>query len=180
MMIRTGLILSLALVFAGCSTDNASGPRNTESNGAVRADKLQSTITHSAEGNSAAMPGSVPNAEAADAAKGGKWSASGDPIDTTTFDKEIADAEAALKAKPSDPAAKQAAAAAYYNRGVALTEARQYAAALGDYRRAQKIDPNHAEAKVWENRIIGIYEMMKKEYPKPGEEPKPLPFTKQA
>jgi tetratricopeptide (TPR) repeat protein len=111
-------------------------------------------------------------------ATGGRWSASGDPIDTTEFDKAISDAEKAYKARTNDPAAITAAAEAYFKRGFALTEARQYASAIGDYRRALKIDPNHEDSKKWEQQIIGIYGMMKKEYPKPGEEPPPLPYKK--
>ena len=105
---------------------------------------------------------------------GGKWTQSGDPIDTKEFDAKIAAAEKALKAKPSDESAKKAVAEAYFERGVALTEARQYASALGDYRRVLKQEPDHAEAKKWIDQIIGIYAMLKKEYPKEGEEPPPL------
>jgi tetratricopeptide (TPR) repeat protein len=106
----------------------------------------------------------------------GKWTQSGDPIDTTKLNAAIAAAEKTLQAKPTDAAAKKAVAEAYFERGVALTEARQYASALGDYRRVLKQDPDHAEAKKWIDQIIGIYGMLKKEYPKAGEEPPPLPW----
>ena len=108
----------------------------------------------------------------------GKWSASGDPIDTTKFDKAIADAENNQKPTPADSAARTELAQAYFERGFALTEARQYASALGDYRRALKLDPNHEESKKWMDQIISIYSMLKKEPPKEGEEPPPLPFKK--
>ena len=88
----------------------------------------------------------------------------------------IAEAEKALKAKPNDEAAKKTLAQAYFDRGAALTEARQYASALGDYRRALKYDPTHEESKKWIDQIINIYSMLKKEYPKEGEEPPPLPW----
>ena len=78
--------------------------------------------------------------------------------------------------KPADAAAKKVVAEAYFERGVALTEARQYASALGDYRRVLKLEPDHADAKKWIDQIIGIYGMLKKEYPKEGEEPPPLPW----
>ena len=109
----------------------------------------------------------------------GKWSASGDPIDTEKFDAAVAAAEKDLKAKPADDDAKKALAQAYYDRGSALTEARQYASALGDYRRALKYDPDHADSKKWIEQIVGIYSMLKKEAPKEGEEPAPLPFKKE-
>jgi len=83
-----------------------------------------------------------------------------------------------LKAKPANPVLISALADAYYQRGVALTDARQYASALGDYRRAIKYDPNNADSKQRIDKIIMIYDSMNKEYPKEGEEPPPLPFTK--
>src|SRR5690606_38983928 len=102
----------------------------------------------------------------------------GDPIDTSEFDAKITAAEKAHKAKPDDKAAAAALADAYFERGFALTEARQYASALGDYRSSLKLVPTHAESKKWHDQIVSIYEMMKKEVPKEGEEPKPLPFKK--
>jgi tetratricopeptide (TPR) repeat protein len=173
MNMKSALILAFALAAAGCTSNTATAV-NSSNNSAqpMRADKLQSTTVHTTEGTD--KPASL--AADADAAKGGKWSASGDPIDTKEFDKTIADAEKAYKANASDAGAKEALANAYFKRATALTEARQYASALGDYRRVLKLDPNHEEAKSWEQQIIGIYTMMKKEYPKPGEEPAPLPM----
>ena len=84
-----------------------------------------------------------------------------------------------MKAK-SDDASKKALAQAYFERGVVLTEARQYASALGDYRRVLKLDPDHAESKKWIEQIVSIYSMHKKDAPKEGEEPPPLPFKKVA
>ena len=53
--------------------------------------------------------------------------------------------------------------------------------------RNEKIDGNNAtlevqdeESKKWVDQILGIYQMLKKEAPKEGEEPPPLPFKKQA
>ena len=107
-----------------------------------------------------------------------KWTQSGDPIDTTKFDTAIAEAEKNLKAKPTDEAAKKELANAYLQRGTALTEARQYASALGDYRRVLKYDASNQEAKTWIQQIIDIYEGLNKEYPKEGEEPPPLKAKK--
>lgn len=107
-----------------------------------------------------------------------KWTQSGNPIDTTALNAEIEKAEKTLKAKPKDEAAVKALAEAYTKRGMALTDARQYASALGDYRKAVKLDPNNAEAKKWIDQIVMIYESINREYPKEGEEPPPLPFEK--
>ena len=158
-------------MLAGCN----SGPKVVEQqntnavNAPQRAEKLQTTTAHTIENRPA--PG-------ANTPSGGKWSASGDPIDASKFDSKIAEAEKNLKTKPSDESAKKALAEAYFERGFALTEARQYASALGDYRRTLKLDPSNEDAKKWIDQIIGIYGMLKKEYPKEGEEPTPLPFKK--
>jgi tetratricopeptide (TPR) repeat protein len=93
---------------------------------------------------------------------------------TSKFDKAFADAEKAAKAERSDEAAQKALAQAYFERGFALTQARQYASAIGDYRRALKYDPDHAESKEWIEQILSIYTMLKKAPPKEGEEPPPL------
>ena len=90
----------------------------------------------------------------------------------------IAVAEKKLGGKPADVTAKKTLATAYFKRAFALTEARQYASALGDYRRAMKYDPSNPEAKSWIDKIILIYSGMNKDYPKEGEEPPALPFTK--
>jgi len=107
-----------------------------------------------------------------------KWTQSGTPIDTTAFDAEIAKAEKNLKAKPKDEAAKKSLAEAFLKRGMALTEARQYASAIGDYRRVLKYDAANEEAKTWIDKIIEIYAMINRTYPNEGEEPPPLPFKK--
>lgn len=107
-----------------------------------------------------------------------KWTQSGTPIDTSEFDAEIAKNEKNLKAKPKDEAAKKALGESYLKRAMALTEARQYASAIGDYRRVLKYDPENEEAKTWVDKIIEIYAMINRESPKEGEEPPPLPFEK--
>lgn len=109
-----------------------------------------------------------------------KWTQSGNPIDTSKFDADIAGAEKTLKTKPNDADAKKALAEALVARGIALTDARQYASALGDYRKALKLDPANEEAKKWIEQIVGIYESINRDYPQEGEEPPPLPFNKAA
>jgi hypothetical protein len=108
-----------------------------------------------------------------------KWTQSGDPIDTSSFDAEIKQVQDKMKANPKDESLKTALAENFVKRGLALTEARQYASALGDFRRALKQDATNEEAKKWIDQIISIYNSINKEYPKEGEEPPPLPFKKQ-
>jgi tetratricopeptide (TPR) repeat protein len=107
------------------------------------------------------------------------WTQGGSPIDTAALDAAIAKADANYKASPNTQARALELADAYVKRGTALTEARQYASALGDYRKALKLDPNNSEAKKWVEEIISIYQMLNKSFPAEGEEPPPLPFNKQ-
>ena len=158
------LVLAIASLLAACA---ANRPQTTSNvNAPLRAEKLQDTTVHTTENQ---LPAN---------SNGSKWSQSGEPIDTTKFDKAVADAEKAAKAERSDEAGQKALAQAYFERGFALTQARQYASAIGDYRRALKHDPEHAEAKEWIDQILSIYAMLKKAPPKEGEEPPPLKVKK--
>lgn len=163
------LILTSSLLFAvfGCSK----APLPVQQNTAPPAnDRTQTAISHSTDNQS---PASVKPGEKT------KWTQSGDPIETKEFDSAIATAEVAFKKSPNDGVVKKRLADAYFARAMALTEpARQYASALGDFRRAAKYDPTNAEAKEWIDKIVMIYEGMNRDYPKEGEEPPPLPFTK--
>ena len=159
---KIAIIFSTAILLIGC---NRAAPVavNVNSNVSNRVDRSQTAIAHTTE-NQTPKPAN---------GTGAKWSQSGDPIDTAKFDDAIASAEKELKSKPSDDAAKKELAQAFFERGFALTEARQYASALGDYRRALKYDPDHADSKKWIQQIVGIYQMLKKDAPPEGEEPPP-------
>ncbi len=166
------IIVTLFLL-ASFACDNAGKPvpHDTKTVDATTSkEKPQTAIAHSLENQ-------TPKNEAATGEKS-KWTQSGDPIDTKEFDTAIASAEVALAKRPSDSVAKKAVAVAYFKRAEALTEARQYASALGDYRRAVKHDPSNVEAKDWIDKIIMIYGSINREYPKEGDEPPPLPFKK--
>ena len=148
----------------GCG--NSPVPVQQNSNGG-RVERSQPVIGHSAE-NQTPPPAATGEKT--------KWSQSGDPIDTTEFDAAIKTAEKTLSGKPNDAAAKKSLSQAYYKRAVALTDARQYASAIGDYRRVLKYEPGNSEAKDWIDKIIMIYGSLNKSYPQEGEEPPPLPF----
>ena len=166
------ILIFLSLLLAlGCSRSappvvNSDRPINA----ARQSNEAQSVLAHTTE-NQTPKPGT---------SNGGKRPMSGEPIDTSKFDEAIAAAEKESKSKPSDATAKNSLAEAYFERGVALTDAKQYASALGDYRRAVKLDPTHEESKKWIDQITNIYAMMKREAPKDGEEPPPMPFKKPA
>ncbi len=171
-MIKQNLLLvtALAIISVGC-TDAAKPVAQSNNAASATPDKSQTAIAHSSE-NKADAPYAKPAGET------GKWTASGDPIDTTKLDAAVMSAEKALTGKPNDAALKKALADAFYKRAVALTEARQYASAIGDYRRTLKHDPSNADAKEWVDKITMIYDSLKRSAPKEGEEPPPLPFKK--
>lgn len=169
------VILSFtALLFAGCNSTNpqVSNTNTTMNNSAQSTTNSMVVSSHS---QNRPMPQTNPANTASNGSKS-SWTQSGDPIDTSKFDADIQKAEKDLKAKPNDEELKKALAKAYTERGNALTEARQYASALGDYRKAAKLDPTNEEAKNWVEQIIGIYSSINRDYPKEGEEPPPLPF----
>ncbi len=108
-----------------------------------------------------------------------KWSRSGRPIDTSRFDNAVIDAESALKSRAGDDSAKKALGKAYFERGVALVGAQQYAAAMGDFRKALKQDPANEDARRQLTMIASIYRSINIEAPAEGEEPAPLEFKGQ-
>jgi len=165
------IAILLACVLAGC--DSAGKPVAQNANSAPVTEENHKPLT--------AIAHSVENQPPNDTGKAGsKWTQSGDPIDTKEFDSAIAAAEVAFNKKPSDNAPKKALGVAYFNRAEALTKARQYASALGDYRRSLKYDPSNETAKEWIDQITMIYSSMNRESPKEGDEPQPLPFKKEA
>jgi tetratricopeptide (TPR) repeat protein len=170
------LIGIAAAAVAGCDSAPRPVANTNAANTAVesnRSERSETVIAHSSENQ---PPASMPAGNSTAPGSKGKWTQSGDPIDTKEFDAAIASAEKEAKAKPSDGAAKKALGDAYMKRAVALTEARQYASALGDYRRVVKNDPENEEAKNWIDQIITIYSSLGRTPPPEGEEPPPLPF----
>ncbi len=163
-------ILVFALAAFGCGTAPQTVQQNAPmANLSASNERPQTTIAHSTANQTVAP---------ADSGEKSKWSQGGEPIDTKDLDAAIAAANKDVTAKPADVAAKKALGTAYFKRAVALTDARQYASALGDYRKALKNDPENAQAKDWISQIISIYESMNKDSPKEGEEPAALPFVK--
>ena len=174
-MTKIAILIISASVFAACSSSSVpeqavNSPAQSNSNSLV----VSSRSLNAANSNSAAPAANVPQTSETKT----KWKQVGNAIDTSAFDAEIAQAEKNQKAKPNDESAKKALAEAYTKRGVALTEVRQYPSALGDYRKALKLDAENKEAKSGMDEIIRIYESLNREYPSEGEEPPPLPFKK--
>ena len=101
----------------------------------------------------------------------------GDPIDTSKYDAEIARLKKQTDREGGEASAHAALAKAYLARASALTEARQYRAALGDYRRTLRYDPGNEQAQEMSSMIVSILRKMGREVPAEGQEPTPLPFT---
>ena len=168
------IIIVIATFLSACSNSGAQPISTANTNApAPRGERPQTLTAHSTE-NLPATPdpvsGSTPEPK--------KGSGDGEPIDMTKYNAAISKAGVAIKGGATDPASKKALAQAYFERGLALTEAKQYASALGDYRRAIKFDPTHADAKKWVDQLVNIYKSLNKEAPKEGEEPLPLPYDK--
>lgn len=174
------ITLSLAALTFGCSES----PKISETPVANTSDQskrvAETVASHTTEGKIKKTP-QPPESDlpAANTGVKKKWSRSGDPIDTSKYDAAVRSAQSTLKAKPEDPTAKKALGTAYFERGVALTGARQYASAIGDFRKALKHDPSNDEATKQISTITAIYASMNIESPAEGEEPPPLELKKE-
>jgi tetratricopeptide (TPR) repeat protein len=176
-LILTFPIFFVAILSIACNSSAPTPVANSNTNASadrpMRSGQMQqqNTIAHTTENQ---PPRTASNTISGPRASGGE------PIDTAKFDGVIAEAEKTVKSKPNDEQAKKTLAQAYFDRAFALTQppARQYAAALGDYRRALKYDPNHEDSKMWIDQITTIFRSLGKEPPKEGEEPAPLSFKK--
>ena len=160
---------SLAALALGCNSAAPVAQNSVPVSGTP--ERAQTAIAHNTETSAPPSTSDAPGGRS-------HWKQSGQPIETKDLDAAIAAAEVALKKSPSDEGLKKKLGDAYYKRAAALTEAQQYASALGDYRRALKNDPSNAEAKEWIDKIIMIYESMGRDSPKEGEEPPPLTKSK--
>lgn len=99
------------------------------------------------------------------------------PIDVSDMTAEIEKAKKEFERNPNDKDARERLAKAYFERAFALTEAAQYRAALGDFRKGLKLKPDDKEAKAMHDRILNIFASLRREPPKEGEEPDPMPFN---
>lgn len=181
-MKKIAILNLLLLVSIGCNNaptkveQNTAVVQNTNANQlSTGTSDLTSVSSHSQDKKIEQMPPTASNQNSGDKSK---WTQSGNPIDTMDFDTEIKNVQEKMKANPQEETLKRLLADAYVKRAMALTDARQYASALGDYRKAQKLDPTNETSKEWIGRIIGIYDDLNKDFPKEGQEPPPLPFSK--
>src|SRR5512140_3459900 len=102
MKMKISIITLLLLASVACN--NAGKPMaeaNTSTTASSNAEKPQTAIAHSLEKQ-------TPPADNAPSGGKSKGTQGGDAIDTKEYDSAIASAEAAVKAKPNDEAAKKA------------------------------------------------------------------------
>lgn len=171
------LFLSLmALISIGCNNSAPTQVQTTPSNvSTTKKEETQTVAAHSTENQK--QPMSQTNSSSSSSSSSG-----GSPmqkaVDVTAMTTTIEKAEKEFKAKPSDAKAKETLANAYFQRAFALTDAAQYSAALGDFRKGLKLNPDDAKAKEMHDQIVSIYQSMGREVPKEGEEKAPMPINK--
>lgn len=170
------------------TTENATTTNSSQTNIATTTNR-EPEVAHSSSrefGNVEAIKsrGSTPFAEQQDGSKASSGAekpapraAGGTPIDTAADDAEIKRLEAIVSKPKADAQARLALARAYATRASHLTQAAQYRSALGDWRRATKLDPSNQEAQNMIATITSIFQQLNREPPAPGEEPPPLPFN---
>jgi tetratricopeptide (TPR) repeat protein len=136
--------------------------------------KLVSNQTTVANANTQSNKQAQGSAPAANSSSAPGKPAMGEAINTSEYDARIKRLEEQAKKKPDDEATRKQLAQAYLERGNALTQAKQYQSALGDYRRTLRYDPDNEEASRWSDIIIGILKQMNRAVPAEGAEPTPL------
>lgn len=162
------MVTLIALLSSACAPNNSAPPRVQSS--ASRGDQTANSQNNSAPSNSE-------SANNKSASTNTPQRSLGDPIDTSKYDDTIKNLEARLKRRPADGNLKKELSQSYTARADALTDARQYRSALGDYRRALRSDESNQRAKEGADLITGIFVSMNREVPPEGTEPPPLPFN---
>ena len=168
----------LALISIGCNSAAQQEVRESPTaNANVSGQKQKDWATVSSHSFEMPKPENTKPAQP-DKASSGESSPMAKAIDVEEMTVEIERAEKVFQKNQRDEKAKDALAKAYFVRAFALTEAAQYRAALGDFRKGLKLNPNDEEAKKMHDEILRIFASINREPPREGEEPKPLPFEK--
>ena len=164
-------IISLAALAAiGCN--NVTLPSNQTANTNTTIIKSDDSAIVSSHSNDAGKTNVMPSNKPASASTESPMAR---PVDVAEMTASIEKAETEFK---KNPQAKESLAKAYFVRATALTGAAQYRAALGDYRKGLKLDPNDEAARKMHDQILSIFKQINREPPKEGEEPKPLEMEK--
>lgn len=175
-------ILSLSALFLfGCSS-NAQQSANAPAQNAANTSTTTATAPSKPSTSDSGLVSSHSTDKPTASKPSGDTTSVGSPnqqaVDVTEMTAKIEKADKEYKAKQNDAKAKETLAAAYFERAFALTKAAQYRAALGDFRKGLKLNPNDTDAKSMHDQIISIFESIGREPPKEGEEPAPMPVKK--
>jgi tetratricopeptide (TPR) repeat protein len=164
----------------GCSNNAPQTTAVQNSNMAVVASNRNNSETVAAHSTEKSLP--PMNSATAPANSSNRSASTESPmakaIDVSAQTAKIDAAEKEYKAKPADAAAKQNLSKAYFDRAFLLTDAAQYRAALGDFRKGLKLNPDDKEAKAMHDQILTIFASIGRQPPTEGEEPQPMPFGK--
>ena len=175
------LILSLAsLISIGCSSVAQQANTTTNANTTINASTATAKSNDSLVVSSHSTNAGKTVAPSSDKPTSSTESPMARPIDTAEMTADIERAEKQYQKNQKDEKAKDELAKAYFVRATALTGAAQYRAALGDYRKGLKLNPNDEEARSMHDQILSIFKQIGREPPKEGEEPQPLPFKKES
>jgi tetratricopeptide (TPR) repeat protein len=179
-MKKTSILILLSLALAGCNNSTQTQQNTTQvsqtnsvNQTVQKSDDSLTVSSHSTQKNTTQSQTNSSNS-----ATSGGGSPMQKSVDVTQMTADIEKADKEYKAKPTDEKAKSELAEAYFRRAFALTDAAQYRAALGDFRKGLKLKPDAKEAKAMHDQIIDIFKSIGREPPKEGEEPAPLPITK--
>jgi len=156
----------VALGLCACGDSTSMPVVTTQNTASTNQTTTSQTTTQSA--HTPAATTASPKTSASTVAGGGEF------VDTSKYDAEIKRLEQQSKKNPADQTTQLALARAYTDRGDQLTGVRQYRSALGDYRRALRLDPNNERARQMSTTIIGILQSMGRDVPPEGQEPPPL------
>jgi hypothetical protein len=163
-------LLGAVLVCGACaSNDQPVSTRNTPEAMPKATAGAPAQATQTAEGPPISVAHGAPSP-----ASGAPASGTQPGMDTAALDKKVEQAEAKLKAAGATQADKQAAAAAYLERGnlfYAAGNPSLYKFALRDFRRTLRYDPTNEEASAKQKQIVDIYRSMNRPVPELGNEP---------
>jgi len=169
----------LALAAIGCNNQTQQVQQSKPTaNTNMSAPKSEDSATVSSHSFNRAKTENTKPATGSVGSSGQESSPMAKPIDVAEMTAEIAKTDKAFKQNSTDEKNKDALAKAYFTRAFALTDAAQYRAALGDFRKGLKLNPNDQEAKNMHDEILRIFASINREPPKEGEEPQPMPFEK--
>lgn len=166
-------LLSLIFITSAAVGCQSTSQQTVNTNAAVQKTNDSEVVSsHSVGGESVKPPSTTVNPSS----NGGSPMAKA--VNVSAMTSEIEKTEKIYTEKPKDEKAKENLSKAYFARAFALTEAAQYRAALGDFRKGLKLNPNDQAAQKMHDEIIRIFKSINREPPKEGKEPAPMPIGK--